>query len=518
MNKIKAVTIGVSDYFIEGASDLPLCQNDLSYINFTLTNRLKVEKDNILTLGENGVVKKDEVVQSLHLLSETVNGSDTVIFYFSGHGATISGNHYLVCSDNIIPTHEIIASLEKIKSKNKLILLDCCFAGNFSIPHAIKLNIEEAISEFSGKGYAVFASSNASQTSGFHLEKPISLFTYFLCESIQDTHIVKQGKISLYDIQKLSSFYINIWNKKNPERKQTPIFRSNMGGTIYFTVEDYKPFYKKQVYLERDQYIIYDVSPMHTGLVKRYSTKVILKEIVDFDELANLALEIVDYTKKQEVYNHDLSEKKFAGLPANIVWIYFGRDEDDMINSNFICHTTWVDESQDKTRWYKKINHDNFIIKNIHFNVHAYYEQLKSFTLENTGDDFTVISKMKTLLASIIPLAEKAIKLYQDYKNNDLTEEELFNSFEKVIPEIEKNYFLSTDIEIPPTQIKNWYEACIGLFGTIHDFTLFYNKLYKSQRDTNNRIACMDMTIKHYYEDLEKVKEYEKDIKANQTT
>lgn len=67
-----------------------------------------------------------------------------------------------------------------------------------------------------------------------------------------------------------------------------------------------------------------------------------------------MVLEIVDYTKKQEVYNHDLSEKKFAGLPANIVWIYFGRDEDDMINSNFICHTTWVDESQDKTRWYKR--------------------------------------------------------------------------------------------------------------------------------------------------------------------
>ncbi len=512
MNNIKALTIGVSSYFMEGASDLPLCQNDLSCINHTLIDRLKVKKDNVFTLGENQIVKKDTLFQNLLLLGETVTDNDTVIFYFSGHGTTISGKHYLVCSDDFISTQEIIEYLEKINSKNKLILLDCCLAGNFSVSHSIKFNIEDAISEFSGKGYAVFASSNATQLSGFHLEKPISLFTYFLCESILDTHIVKQGKISLYDIQKLTSFYINIWNKKNPERKQTPIFRSNMGGTIYFIVEVYQPFYKKQIYLERDQYIIYDVSPIHTGTVKRYSANIILKEIVNFDELATLALEIINYIKHQEVYNNHLSQKKFTGIPVSIICIYFGRDENDMINSNFFCHATWVDETQDKTHWYKKINHDNFIIKGIHFNVHAYYEQLKSFTLENTGDNHTVISKVKMLLSPTVSLAEKAIKLYQDYKNDDLTEEELFDSFELLIPEIETNFILSTDLEIPPTEIRNWYSACMGLFGTIHDFTFFYNKEYKSQRDTKNRIACMDMTIKRYYEDLEKVKEYENNV------
>ncbi|MCY9277527.1 caspase family protein [Bacillus haynesii] len=512
MNSIKAISIGVSEYFLEGATDLPFCQNDLSVIKHTLANRLKIERNNIFSLGESGTVKKDTLIQSLFHLKDIVSDSDTLIFYFSGHGTTISENHYLVCSDGLISTQEIIEYLEEINSKNKLILLDCCYAGNFSISHTVQFRIEEAISEFSGKGYAVFASSSASQVSGFHSEKPISLFTNFLCEAILDTHIVKKGKISLYDIQKLTSFYLNIWNKKNPERKQTPIFRSNMGGTIYFEVEDYTPYYKNQVYLECDQYTIYEVSPVHIGAIKRYSAKVILKDVLDFDELAVLALEIVDFIKKIEIYSNEISQKKFTGLPVNIVWLYFGRDEDDMVNSNFICHTTWVDKSQDKNLWYRINGEDNFIIKNVHFTIHSYYEQLKSFISENTGDKNSVTSEIKSLLTDILPFAEKAIKLYQDYKNDDLTEDELFDQFQPLIPEIERSYLLSTDLGLASNEIYDWKLACACLFSTIHDFTLFYNKQYKLQRDKKNRIACMDMTIKHYYEDLEKVKKLEKDI------
>lgn len=510
MNNIKAISIGVSNYFLEGASNLPFCQNDLSFINYTLMDRLKLERKNIFSLGENQMVKKGTLIQSLLHLRDIVSDSDTLIFYFSGHGTTILDNHYLVCSDGLISTQEIIEYLEKINSKNKLILLDCCYAGNFSIPHSVQFNIEGAISEFSGKGYAVFASSSANQVSGFHSEKPVSLFTNFLCEAIQDTHIVRNGYISLYDIQKLTTFYLSIWNKKNPSRKQTPIFRSNMSGTIYFEVEEYTPFFKNQVYLECDKFTIYDVSPVHTGSVKRYSTKVILKEVVDFEEIADIALEIVEYIKTVEVYNNELSQRRFTGFPANIVWIYFGRDEDDMVNSNFICHTTWVDKTQDKKWWYSTNGEEEFIIKNIHFNVHSYYEQLKSFTSENTGDKNNVIIEIKTLLSSILPLAEKAIKQYQDYKNDDLTEYELFDRFEILIPAIEKNYLKYTDLEIAPKEIRDWNLACMSLFSTIHDFTLFYNKKYKSQRDSKNRIACMDIAIKRYYVDLEKVANLEK--------
>lgn len=507
MNNVKVISIGVSNYLLKGASDLPFCKNDLSYMNSTLMNQLNLNTNDFITLGKTENVYKHELIDNLLRMKEIVDTNDTLIFYFSGHGVTISDQHYLVCTDDIISTQEIISYLENINSKNKLILLDCCYSGNFDISNTVHFSIENTISEFIGKGYAVFASSKANEVS---YGTNISLFTSFFCDSLNNSFIVKKGHISLYDLQKLTSLYLDIWNKSNPKQQQTPIFRSNMGGTIYFKIEDYKPFIKEQIYLEKNKYIIYNVSPSHAGITKRYSAQIILKEVLDFKEIAEISLEIINIVKRTEVYTNNISKKRHTGHKANIIWLYFGIDEDDMVNSNYICHTTWVDESQDKNWWYKIYNQKNFIINDIHFNVHSYYESLKSFNIENTGKTEDLILEIKEILFHILPLAERTINLYQDYKNGDITEEELFDKYEPIISKIDKWYFLSTDLKIAPKEIYDWDLACNILFATISNFTLYYNKIYKSQRDKKNRIACMDITIKQYYEDLEKVKSLEK--------
>lgn len=509
MNNVKVISTGVGNYLIDGASDLPFCKDDLIYMNSTLIKRLNLNTNDFVVLGETGNVYKDELIDNLLDMRKMVDTNDILIFYFSGHGVTIGENHYLVCTDDIISTQDIIEYLGNIKAKSKLILLDCCNSGNFSISNTVKFNIRETISEFSGKGYAVFASSKANE---YSYGKSISLFTRFFCDSINDSMIVKKGKVSLYDIQKLTSLYINVWNKDNPNMQQTPIFRSNMGGTIYFEVENYTPFIKKQIYLEKEQYIIYDVSPVHTGLAKRYSAKIILKKVLNFEEIANISSEIINTIKKVEIYNNEISQRRYRGQAANIVWLYFGRDEDDMINNNYICHTTWVDQSQDKNWWYRISSEKNFIINGIHFSVHSYYNSLKSFNLTNTADKNTLILEIKEILSHMLPLAENTITLYRDYRNDDITEDELFDKFEPLISNIDKWYFKSTDLKIAPKEIYDWDLACSGLFASIHNFTYYYNKKYKFQRDKKNRIACMDMTIKQYYEDLEKVKALEKDL------
>ena len=42
--------------------------------------------------------------------------------------------------------------------------------------------------------------------------------------------------------------------------------------------------------------------------------------------------------------------------------------------------------------------------------------------------------------------------------------------------------------------------------------TVFYNEHSMKQRDEKNRRDCIDMTIKRYYEDLEKVKSLESKV------
>lgn len=458
--------------------------------------------------GESGIVTRTEFLCALNDLILSTEADDTVIFYLSGHGGSLSECHHLLLSDTIIKTKDIIKLLEKLPSKNKVIILDCCMSGNITINQTAVFSIDETFEEFAGKGYAVLASSNATQVSYGHPNKPISLFTSFLCETVNDVHLIKQGKKSLYDISKLLFFYLDVWNKRNPQKQQSPIFRANMGGTIFFEVQEYQAYCTAKIYEDTKDYIIYAVEPRHNVSAKRYAVKVILKSPFSFEEISTINHEIVNKVKKADVYKNNISQKRWQGIDVNLVFCYFGRDESDIVNGNFLCHTTWLDEYQDKKWWYR-LGDNCIIINDIHFNIHPYYVNLKIFTEENIGDKNALVEKTKLIMSHLITLAEKVIGLYNDFLNGTKTEETLVNDMETVIPLIINYYLEETDLAIPPIELKEWRQCCSNLSATIHDFTLFYNNMYLSTRTPDNRIACMNITVSRYYEDLEVLKKIE---------
>lgn len=95
------------------------------------------------------------------------------------------------------------------------------------------------------------------------------------------------------DIHRLLFLFLETWNKNNPTRIQTPIYRANMGGTIFFDVEDYKPYIPEKFFYDDEKYCICTVEPLHSGIAKRYAVKVVLKEPMSLDEISLVNLEIV---------------------------------------------------------------------------------------------------------------------------------------------------------------------------------------------------------------------------------
>ncbi|MED1421269.1 caspase family protein [Bacillus smithii] len=512
MSNTKALVVGVSNYYIAGAGNLPFVKNDVIEMEEALCSGLKLNTDDIITLGKKEDVKKEEFINSILQISGLLNKDDNFIFYFSGHGAKIENQHYLVCSDNFISTQEIIIYFERVSAKGKIIFLDCCYSGNFSVDETPVFSIEETVNDFVGRGYAVFSSSSSTQLSYRHPDKQISIFTSFLCSALKDSHIIRQGKVSLYDIQKLVRLYLEVWNKKNPDKQQHPIFRSNMGGTIYFEVKEYVPFYTTRIYEEYDKYIIYTVEPLHIGLTKRYAVKTILKEPFSLEEIGEISLEITKIIKHAEVYNNEITKERLSGKSANIIWNYFGRDESDIVKNNYICVTTWVDDSQDKKWWYRIDNKDTFFINGVHYKIFPYYELIRTYYKENTGSKNDLILETKKILASVISLAQKVIHFFNEYNNRVLTEEDFLKKMDYLIPEINKYVVESQNLNIPPDEIRDWSQACADLIGTIYDFTLFYNRKYLSQRTLENRKSCMEMAIKQYLLDLEKVRSLEEKL------
>ncbi|MEK4876375.1 hypothetical protein N1I87_17405 [Bacillus sp. FSL W8-0102] len=90
-----------------------------------------------------------------------------------------------------------------------------------------------------------------------------------------------------------------------------------------------------------------------------------------------------------------LLKNVYLGKSANIIWNYFGRDESDIVKNNYICVTTWVDDSQDKKWWYRIDNKDTFFINGVHYKIFPYYELIRTYYKENTGSKNDLILETK---------------------------------------------------------------------------------------------------------------------------
>lgn len=501
---IKALLVAVSEYKVTGCSDLPLCKNDLYAMQNALIKGLKVEFNDIYLCGETGSVNKVDFLFGINKTIENSTEEDTVIFYFSGHG----GENILALTDVLIELQEVINLIENVKAKNKVILLDCCHAGGFEINNT-QIGIIDSIEKFLGVGCAVLASCGAEEVSGFNVERRLSLYTSFLCDALTNKMLIRKGRKTLEAIVEAVWQYANAWNRRGKGNIQRPIFRSNVGGTIFFEVKDYKPYQVAQVYEETDKYIIYEVEPVHHGQAKRLAVKVILRYESSLEQVAEIADEIKCKILYYEVHQNQRAEAYHRGKPANIVWCYFGYDEDDMVNSNFICHTTWVDDSQDKLHWYRQRKHSCFI-NEVYISEHESYELIKSMKTEKmTRDELIRVTKKYT--DEMIRLGEQCICIYREYVNGTMSEEELIRQIEPFNKQILRLYFKQGELPIPPNELNEWAQAHVNIAGTIHDLTLFYNKNNLDKWTSQNRSWLMTNTIKRYQNDLKRLAELEKE-------
>ncbi len=505
MGEIRALLIGVSNYTTINAPPLPLCKNDLFAVKTALIHGINVKAENIISYGDTGTVTSNELITALNISLSNSTDDDIFIFYFTGHGSKNS----LVLSDGLIELQILIDIIEKIPLKSKIIILDSCHSGNFEMSHIPTLNVEEMIEQFVGYGYAVLASCGAEQVSGFNDNRGISLYTSFVCDALTSRFLIKKGKKSLDAINEAIFQYAEASNKKGELNFQQPIFRSSVGGTIFFDVEEYNPYKVNQVYEETDNYIIYAVEPFHNS-VKRLSAQVILRYNSSMEEISEISLEIKNKILFSEVHQNSIAELRHSGKAANIVLCYFGYDEDDMINGNYFCHTTWVDDLQDKNWWYRQ-SKNTFIINNIHFNLHSSYNLIKSLK-DNSMSKEDLIKTTREYTANIISAAQAYIKIFREYLNNTITEDQLIESVAPLNIEISKWYFKQSDLPIPPNELHSWAHIHTKIACTVHDFSLFYDRKNLETWKSGNRKWLLNNAIKNYQVELEELKKADKAI------
>lgn len=129
-----ALVIGNSDY--KSLDSLPNAVNDIREVS----DVLRAAKFEVLS-GEN--LSKIELEKILRQFLQTLNGADTSLIYYSGHGVQIGGGNYLVPVDAQLQTPydvetqtsnvDIVLKYMKQNSTVQLVFLDACRNNPFKI-------------------------------------------------------------------------------------------------------------------------------------------------------------------------------------------------------------------------------------------------------------------------------------------------------------------------------------------------------------------------------------------------
>lgn len=165
-----------------GIPELNLCEADATYLNDEIRRVGNFDEVKIV-LGKD--VTKDNIEKEIKALAKKAGDNDTVLLYFSGHGAfqrdasAKNGmRNLIICYDRPhLPDDELNKYLEKVKSPKTVFIFDCCFSGGIAkkgkatrgsadvpIPEGSDGTVKQDSEDFFFQDKAIISSADDNQT------------------------------------------------------------------------------------------------------------------------------------------------------------------------------------------------------------------------------------------------------------------------------------------------------------------------------------------------------------------
>ena len=460
-----ALLVSIGDYHAVKEKDLPSWHADQNLIRAALVQGLKVKEENIRICGQDGFVSLTELARSLKIFSERLSARDTFLFYFSGHG----NGKALLFSDRAAELASILNVIDCLPAKSRIAILDCCYSGAAHTDTVKQLQIEESISDFAGRGLAILASSAADEVSRLGPGGDHSVYSGMVSSAMQSVRHVQKGRLSLDAIHTEILKLMEDWNRRNPEQAQHPVFRSSMGGTIYFQVSGYQPYVAKKIFKKTQNYILYSVKPMNAPNIRRLCAFVIPKGTGEgeLQELPAITKEIAVQIKRAQVYTSEAEKRHFFGQPARAIWCYFAHDESDLIHHLHYAYTIWAADEEMKKRYFRE--NGNFrIVDGICIFENTDYAMLKRLQQSEMSVD-AILTSRKQLLALILSMAEQFIASLHELENGTETLAEIKTQYQTWIRKVKRIYLRLSDEPVPPDELYAWAAAVDDLAGAVVD-------------------------------------------------
>lgn len=499
--KCYALLVSVGDYHEMQCANLTTYQEDVQLIFRGLTQGLKFDNSNIRTLGNNGWLSTREFAMAFSNFSKMLTSEDSFLLYFSGHG---DGNA-LVFSDSRIRLQSILEVVEKLPAKDKIIILDCCYSGEFSTSTPNCMRIEDSVSTFIGKGTAVMASSAANEISRLGISAKNSLYTGIVSAAMMSRRLVRKRLVSLKDLNDEVLFMMSTWNEHHPQQAQHPVFRSNINGTVYFRVSESPQYEPLHVSFETQDYSLCSVKPLSVANMKRLRAVIMSQKETDID-LATTTKEVVAAIKRARVYSTQRSEDYFGDAPARAIWCYFGHDQSDIKRDLYYAYTIWCADNEAKQLYYKESSNSQ-TFDGICICRNPSYEMLRKIQQPTQTRDECILKTKKTL-SNIVALAEQFISALHEVENQTTTVPIVKQNYEQWIRTVKKQYNQLADSDIASDDLYAWAQEVMNLAGTVLDLALLLD-MTSNETFGSREQWLMNFSIRQYYVSLEKLKALE---------
>lgn len=194
---------------------------------------------NVRLLLDEGA-SKGAINDALDWLARQVGLEDTVVIFFSGHGAQRIGGfepgEYLCpveadwynLRSTAISTDEFTAALRALGAGRVAVFLDACHSGGVGEPREADLQVQPGLSEgtyerlASGRGRVIIASCRPDEVSWELPEMDNGLFTHYLLEGLRGKAASRDGTVRVFDLFTFVSEHV-------PKHKdQHPLFKGEL--------------------------------------------------------------------------------------------------------------------------------------------------------------------------------------------------------------------------------------------------------------------------------------------------
>ena len=543
-NNVYALLVSVGDYEGTGLKNLPTYRGDPVLFGTSLTLGLKVPQDHIrIIVGDErpGFVRAATLARAIAEMKTQLGRNDTFILYFSGHGrsenaAAASGNTQapsanasIVLSDGEIELQSVIDYMTHIPAGAKIVILDCCYSGGFEGAGPGRLDFDQTVSAFAGKGIAIIASSSADELSRSGPGGEYSIFTIMLAHSIMEGHGPLQDKVSLAEIYASMMEMMGRWNAAHPDRQQHPVFRSSTLGTIFFplqenAVQKRTEQAQRTIEWQRDPdnaadnaanhaaYRVHSVKPLDNAAEKRIAVFVVVDEgTASVQRLSQITREIADRITSpapagpSRDTGSGSGSRSGRGAEQDVIWCYFGYDTSDLRRGLHIAYTIWCRTDALRAKYYRK-NQYASVEDGIYLFQNTSYAILKDMQRPTKAREQVAADHQK-LLALIVTEAEKFVYDLQEVRNCTLSLSRMRSSYGDWIKNVKSLYIRLSEEEPAPDDLYDWAEEVLDLAGWVADLAILFEGSHTGSAElTDNERWLINHSIRRYFDAIEKLR------------